>query len=508
MKNVLFITADQWRGECLSRLGHKVQTPNLDMLASEGVLYSNHFANAAPCGPSRACIHTGMYLQNHRSGTNGTPLDARHTNWALELRKYGHNPVLFGYTDTANDPRAFDPDDGILKSYEGPLPGIDPIINMGTFPDAWADWLADRGYEIPEPNWKLYTQKKNVPEYEQGGDSAAPLQIPANEHDTWFMVDKTMEYIEQIKQAKDSWCVHLSLLRPHPPWVAPEPYNSLYPPVDLGDFNRQPDIKTEGMQHPFLAHCLSQPRVGAPRDTKKLARLKSSYFGLMTEVDHNLGRLFEYLKSSNQWENTLIIFTSDHGEQIGDHWLIGKMGYFDASYHIPLIIYDPDSRSDSSRGNSLDGFTENIDIMPTILDWQGVQPPVQCDGRSLLPSLRSGEFSADWRTEAHWEFDFRDVVEGESVEIELGLTQHQCSLNVIRDQRFKYVHFTALPPLFFDLEKDPGEMVNQVNNPDYAPLVLEYAQKMLSWRMNHDEQTLTHLALTEDGVVSRPASRY
>ena len=90
----------------------------------------------------------------------------------------------------------------------------------------------------------------------------------------------------------------------------------------------------------------------------------------------------------------------------------------------------------------------------------------------------------------------------------LGLTQHQCTLNVVRDDNYKYVHFTDMPPLFFDLKKDPGEMNNQADNPEYLPLVLEYAQKMLSWRMNHDEQLLTHLAITDDGVVSRPAPRY
>jgi arylsulfatase A-like enzyme len=89
MKNVLFITADQWRGNCLSTLGHRVQTPHLDALAASGTLFKRHFANAVPCGPSRASLHTGMYLQNHRSGTNGTPLDARFTNWALETRHHG-----------------------------------------------------------------------------------------------------------------------------------------------------------------------------------------------------------------------------------------------------------------------------------------------------------------------------------------------------------------------------------------------------------------------------------
>ena len=87
--NVLFITADQWRGECLSALGHQVKTPNLDQLASDGVIFKNHYAQAVPCGPSRASMYTGMYLHNHRSLVNGTPLDARHTNVALEARKAG-----------------------------------------------------------------------------------------------------------------------------------------------------------------------------------------------------------------------------------------------------------------------------------------------------------------------------------------------------------------------------------------------------------------------------------
>ncbi|XOV88190.1 MAG: alkaline phosphatase family protein [Pseudomonadota bacterium] len=503
-RNILFITADQWRGECLSSLGHRVSTPNLDQLASEGVLFRRHYANAVPCGPSRASLHTGMYLQNHRSGTNGTPLDARHTNWALEMRQHGHDPVLFGYTDTANDPREFSADDPILKSYEGPLPGIRPIVQMGTFPDAWANWLAEKGYEVPEPNFRFYTNKKDsFHEYEDGGPVPAPLTMPAEHHDTWFMVDQVMDH---IAASKESFCVHLSLLRPHPPWIAPEPYNTLYPPETLNDFVRAEHLDAEGLQHPYLAWTLGRPRNGAPEDLKKLTRMKASYFGLMSEVDANLGRLFDYLKLNGLWDDTLIVFTSDHGEQMGDHWLLGKMGYFDQSYHIPLIIRDPKAKP--TRGVQLDEFTENIDIMPTLLDWMGIEMPVQCDGKSLLPAVRTGQFPAGWRTEAHWEYDFRSVPNGAPMEEALGLTQHQCTLNVIRGKTAKYVHFTNLPPLFFDLEQDPAELVNRANDPAYLPAVLHYAQKMISWRMNHDEQTLTHLALTDDGVVARPAARY
>ena len=501
-KNILFITADQWRAECLSTLGHQVQTPNLDALAAEGVLFENHYAQAVPCAPSRASIHTGMYLQNHRACTNGTPLDARHTNWALEIRKLGYDPVLFGYTDTANDPRQFAADDPILKSFENPLPGINPVCMLDTFAKPWADWLETKGYEIPDNTFLLYTGKTGT-EYELGGDTPAPLNIPKEHHDTWFMVDQVTAYLDDhLSKRQDSpFCVHLSLLRPHPPWIAPAPYNEMYPPEDLMDYNRADSREIEAEQHPWLAYALSQKHYSAPGDQKKLARLKASYFGLMSEVDDNLGRLFDYLKANNLWDNTLIIFTSDHGEQIGDHHLLGKLGYFDASYHIPLIIRDPEAID--TQGKKLEGFTENIDIMPTMLEWLGAPVPVQCDGLSLISTLASGDFPQHWRDAAHWEYDFRSVANGESMEQELGLTLNQCSLNVIRDHDYKYVHFTNLPPLFFDLTNDPNELVNQANNPDYTHKMLQFAQKMISWRMNHDEKTLTHLALAEDGVISR-----
>jgi arylsulfatase A-like enzyme len=504
--NILLITADQWRGECLSALGHPtVRTPHLDALAADGMLFARHYAQAAPCGPSRASLHTGMYLMNHRSGTNGTPLDARHTNWALELRRLGYDPVLFGYTDTSQDPRELDRDDPLLRTYEGPLPGIRPLLMMGLMPEQWAEWLRPKGYEIPDFTYALYTQKRDQPEFEDGGTEPAPLRIPAEHHDTAFMVGELIDYLRDCGDAP--WCAHLSLLRPHPPWVAPEPYNRLYPPDELPGFVRADSVEEEALQHPWLAFELSRQGSRAPDDERRLRRLKASYYGLMSEVDDQLGRLLVFLRESGQYERTLILFTSDHGEQIGDHWLLGKLGYFDASYHIPLIVRDPRAAADATRGSVVETFTENVDLMPTILEWLGLEIPVQCDGASLLPFLESGDVPKGWREAAHWEFDFRDPVDHE-VEDALGLTIHQCTLNVIRDARYKYVHFTALPPLFFDLENDPGELVNRADDPAYRERVLEYAQKMLSWRMNHDEQTLTHLMLTEDGVVARRSPRY
>lgn len=502
--NILFITADQWRGECLSALGHPVvKTPQLDALAREGVLFRRHYANAVPCGPSRASLHTGMYLQNHRSGTNGTPLDARHTNWAKEAGGNGYDPVLFGYTDTSQDPREEDPDSPWLQTYEGPLPGIRPVCMMGTWPTPWTDWLAEHGYKVPDDIRAAYGERLPGPDYEDGAPVPRPLIYPKEVDDTNFLTNRVIDYIDASDRP---FIAHLSLLRPHPPFVAPEPFNAMYDPAGVPGFARKPTIEEEGEQHPWLAHQLGRRLYHAPQDEKKLRRLKAVYYGLMSEVDEALGRLFTFLKESGRWDNTLIIFTSDHGEQMGDHWLLGKGGYFDASYHIPLIIRDPRKEADATRGSVVEHFTENVDIMPTMLDLIGTEIPVQCDGASLRPFLE-GRVPETWRSEAHWEFDFRDPAD-DTAEKRLGLTLHQCTMNIIRDEKYKYVHFTKLPPLFFDLEKDPDEFVNRANDPAYLPLVLEYAQKLLSWRMNHDEQTLTHIALTDNGPVERKAARF
>ena len=503
--NVLFITADQWRAECLSTLGHPVvRTPHLDALAREGVLFRNHFANAVPCGPSRASLHTGMYLQNHRSGTNGTPLDARHTNWAKEVGRAGYDPVLFGYTDTSTDPRGVDADDPWLRTYEGPLPGIRPIVMMGEKPKPWTDWLAAKGYAVPEDIRYAYGQRAPGPDYEDGAAVPRPLAYPMEVDDTSFLADRCIEY---IRDAKGPFVAHLSILRPHPPFIAPEPYNAMYDPTSVPGFARRDTADKEAAQHPWLAHQLSRRLFRAPANEKKLRRLKAVYYGLMSEVDAALGRVFAMLKETGRWDNTFIIFTSDHGELMGDHWLLGKCGYFDASYRIPLIVRDPRRAANDARGSLIESFTENVDIMPTILEALGLDIPVQCDGLSLNSFLEGHGAPVRWRSEAHWEYDFRDPAD-DAAEKCLDLTLHQCTMNIVRGRRYKYVHFTRLPSLFFDLERDPDEFVDRARDPEYLSLVLEYAQKLLSWRMNHDEQTLTHIALTGDGPVERRAARY
>ena len=150
--NILFITADQWRAECLSTLDHAVvRTPNIDALAEQGVLFENHYAQATPCSPSRTSLHTGLYLHNHRVCQNGTPLDDRHTNWALEVRRADYVPFLFGYTDTAADPRGMEADDPRLKHFSEPLRGLETdTVYHREVPLNWIAHLEKRAMPYPQ----------------------------------------------------------------------------------------------------------------------------------------------------------------------------------------------------------------------------------------------------------------------------------------------------------------------------------------------------------------------
>ncbi len=487
-RNLILITADQWRGDCLSSMNHAVlKTPNLDSLATESVHFKKHYTNVVPCGPSRASLHTGLYLHNHRSGTNGTPLDSRFTNWAKELRDGGYDPVLFGYTHTSMDPRGVTEDHPGLRNDEGILPGIRPIVDMGTMCPDWRDFLADKGYDLPEIHGATYALRgenstdKNIP---------TPLLVDKTHTDTWFLTDSVIDHInehnEQLENKDQGWCVHLSLRAPHPPWVAAAPYHTRYPLDQLPLPVRHESSEEEGSIHPWLAEHIVTGRNKSHEDLLKHRRLQAGYYGLMSEVDDNIGRLVQFLKKAGEWKNTVFVFTSDHGEQMGDHWLYGKAGFFDQSFHIPLIIHTPDVKP-----GTCEKFTEHVDIFPTLMDQMGQSTPRQCDGHSLNEMLLDGELNG-WRTSAHFEYDFRHSQSVNTLSVEM----ESACLNVIRDDKYKYVHFAELPCLLFDLENDPEELTNIAS---LCPeIVAEYAGKLLSWRMQTTDKTLSHIQISRD----------
>lgn len=500
--NVLYITVDQWRGDCLGVAGHPVvRTPNLDALAARGVRFANHWSVTAPCGPARASLHTGLYSMNHRSVNNGTPLDLRFDNVAKIARGLGYDPTLFGYTDTSVDPRTVsDPADPRLFDYEGVLPGFTPGTVLTWHNMApWLEWLAGHGHHLPGTWEELFEPIPGYPGADDHGSTWAPSIFPAEHTETAFMTERFLEWNEQ--RPDGPWFAHLSYIRPHPPYRAPEGYHDLYDPDDGPEFKRLPDRAAELAMHPI--HAAGAHITEAPVDEREMRQLRATYWGNMTEVDDQLGRLFAALAERGDLDDTLIVLTADHGEMLGDHWLVEKLGWWDESYHVPLIVVDPRPEADATRGTAVEQFTESVDVMPTICSWMGADVPLQVDGRELQPFLHDDTVPDDWRTEAHWQWDFRDPVDHVAEEV-FGLTMEQCTLDVLRGDGYKFVQLGNGDRMYFDLVDDPHQVVNRADDPAVLPAIADAQSKLLTWRMRHDDRTLTgHKVTAEHGLVVR-----
>jgi arylsulfatase A-like enzyme len=473
--NVLLITLDQFRADCMSAAGHPlVRTPNLDELAANGVRFARHYSQAAPCAPGRASLYTGMYQMNHRVVANGTPLDRRFDNVALAARRAGYTPVMFGYTDQAIDPRDADgPDDPRLSDYEGVLPGFDCLLDLTEAQTPWVEWLAELGYDTSEGAIPLLASEHARPEEHSVGA---------------FLTDRAIDW---LGRQREPWFAHLSYLRPHPPYSAPGEWSQAYDPTDVGE-PIAPDVAIS----PFHQMVLMIPQATAPTDPHDVAHMRAQYFGMIGHVDHQLGRVWRALRELDAWDDTIILVTADHGEMLGDHGLKQKVGYWEESYAIPCVVRDP--RHPDAHGTVIERFTENVDVMPTLCEAIGVPVPSQCDGYPLTPFL-TGERPPWWRSEVHWEYDWRDqVLKFVPSEWPWQRTLERQNLTTLRTETHAYVQFGNGEWLCFDLAADPTWRTT-VTDP---AVVLPLAQAMLTWRAQHTDRLLADM-LCEDGGIGR-----
>lgn len=476
--NVLLITLDQFRGDCLSCAGHPVvRTPNLDALAAGGVRFSRHYSQSSPCAPGRASLYTGTYQMNHRVVANGTPLDSRFDNVALAARRAGFSPVLFGYTDQSIDPRvSIGPDDPRLSSYEGVLPGFDCLLDLSGSHAPWLDWLAARGVAVEGALHALST------EHERSADLSV----------SHFMTDRLIEW---IGAQEDGWFAHASYIRPHPPYSAAGEWSVAYAEDAVGD-----PITPVADPERFHALMLQLDGTKAPADEAGMRRMRAQYFGMVSEVDHQLGRLWDAMRASGRWDDTVVIVTADHAELLGDHGLREKVGYWETSQHIPCIVRDP--RRPAAHGTVVDVLTENVDIMPTLCDVMGIDVPLQCDGLPLTPFLDGAE-PPWWRTAAHWEYDWRFALIQLGAEFAWPWTRslEKQNLCVHRTDDIAYVQFGDGRHLCFDLAADPTWRTPCTDQ----SRVLRAAQELLTWRMQMTDRQHTGFLVENGGTGRWPA---
>ena len=485
--NVLLIVIDQFRADLLDgALAEIAKLQNLSSLMDESCVFRRHFSVVSPCGPSRVSLFTAQYAMNHRAVRNGTPLRHDTPNLARGMRDAGYDPLLFGYTDVAQDPRHLDPDDPRLTSYEELLDGFTEVVRQRqeTDDEAWRNHLRRKGYDVPEGN-ALY-----VPD---GDGIDAPARYRAEDSDTAFLTDR---FLEHMSGAAQGWCATLTYIRPHPPFVAPAPFNSLYDPSRI-----PPPQKTEDNSlHPFVAALrAARPASGTVEgfpdlddEPETVNRLRAIYLGLAAEVDHHVGRVIDWLKSSGQWDDTILVVTSDHGEMLGDFGLWGKGTFHAAAFHVPLLVRVP-----GQSPRRIEQMTESIDVAPTLLDYIGVAIPDAMNGTSLRSLIETGQGG---KAVTFSEHDFGDPVKGSSLQVALGLSARESSFAVLRTDTHSLVHFAgALPQIVFDMTST-GEARDVSALPSGEAICLDLSRKMLCHRMVNPESTFANTMVVDGGV--------
>ena len=512
--NVLFIMCDQLRYDYLSCYGHpRLHTPNIDSLARRGVIFDRAYVNSPVCGPSRMSYYTGRYVHSHGASWNFVPLKAGEMTIGDHLRPLGVRSVLVGKThmraDLAGmarlgiDPASqigvrisecgFDPferDDGI-HPYSGhdPSPRYNDYLREHGFGganpwEAWANSTLDADGTIRSGWFLKYSNR--------------PARVPDEHSETPYITRRAIDFIRGA--GPQPWCLHLSYIKPHWPYLAPDPYASMYGPNDALPVVRS-EREREGA-HPIFAAMMNH-RVSSTfaRDEVRAA-VMPGYMGLIKQIDDQMGVLFRFLEDQDLMRSTMIIFCADHGDYLGDHWMGEKDLFHEPVIRTPLIIVDPDPRADVTRGTRSNALVEAIDIAPTLLDFYGGAPaPHVLDGRSLRAHL-FGQPPADWRSHVICEYDYAF----QDSRVALGTAPIDCWMRMVFDGRWKYVLTEGFRPMLFDLERDPHEFDDLGTRPEFAAERARLHELLFQWaRRPRQRVTVADAAIATVEVQPRIA---
>jgi arylsulfatase len=455
--NVLLLYTDQQRWDTIGAGGNPhITTPNLDRLAREGALMANAFCNNPVCMPSRQSMLSGQYPSTLGCTTNG--IEMREDVWTLPriLQSYGYTTANVGKLHFKNHAH---------RDHREPHPryGFDTLIlsdEPGCYDDAYIKWVAEK-----EPSQVAACRVATPPAWE-GVPVAGP---PRNTHEpylfegpehlthTSFVAEETIEVLRR-RNATQPFFVIAGFYAPHTPLNPPARFVDMVDmdALPLPVFDRTPE---------------SVPWHGLELTADHWRMIKAYYYALIMHVDDQVGRILRYLDESGLAGDTLVIFTADHGEHLGDHGLIqkGPPG-LESCAHVPLLFRLPAGASgDGRRGARFDELIEAVDLAPTILDYCGVQAPPAFQGRSFRPLLDGDATGGGYvpRTSAY--IEFKDPFTS--------------SWKTVRTHAFKYSIYTrarnadpslaataAAPTgeLLFDLRSDPDETRNVAADPAYA----------------------------------------
>lgn len=438
-KNIILIMTDQLRGDCLGCMGHpNVKTPYIDSLAARGTLFDRAYSACPTCIPARAALHTGMSQENHKrvGYQDGVPWNYPVT-LAGELAKAGYYTQCVGkmHVHPLRNLLGFHNvrlHDGYLHYYRN---SYTPYYENQKIADDYMHWLksvcgidADITDAGPECNSWV----------------ARPWPYEEMTHPTNWVTSQSIDFLRSRDRSKPFFLM-ASYLRPHPPLDAPKVYFDLYNSMDLtlpalGDWEDDEELKRLGRI--FDSYT-------GPEDLELLRQMQVGYYACITHLDHQIGRLIQALIDDGCYEDSVILFTSDHGEELGDHHLFRKSMPYEGSCHIPMLISVPEPYGNNCKGQVSHSVVELRDIVPTLLEIAGAPVPKCVDGRSLWPLVMEPQMRIrEWLHGEHTYFDK--------------------SNHWIVTESDKYIWFSQTGrEQYFDLTIDPKECHDRIHDRDY-----------------------------------------
>lgn len=492
-KNVLWIMADQLRWDYLGCYGAThIDTPNIDWLASKGMRFDRAYVQSPICGPSRMSFYTGRYVRSHGSTWNGFPLRVGEPTLGEHLRDVDAKCCLVGKTHMIPDlegmKRLGIAPETIIGARVAQC-GFDEYVRddgtnhtdySGRRGEDYDAYLRQHGMDGDNP-WEEWANTAIGPNGEMRSGwvmENAPLaaRVPKEHSETAWLTTRGIEFIEQ--QDDQPWLCHLSYIKPHWPYLAPAPYNDMYsaddlPAVNRGSAERQTD-------HPLMQAWMDM-RVNKTFSRDDVRDIVAPvYMGLIKELDDQMGRLFQYLRDSGRMDDTMIVFCSDHGDNMGDHWMGEKDLFFDCSARIPLIVYDPRAQADATRGSATDALVEGIDLAPTFLDFMGAGDKSEIiEGKSLAPLIHGTGTSLRDFAVSEYDYSTREARRP------IGVDQNDARMVMIFDGRWKFIHVEHMRPLLFDLKTDPDELIDLATDPKYNDQIARMKDYHFEWARRH-----------------------
>jgi choline-sulfatase len=437
--NVLLLLSDEHSFRCLSRRsaangGEPVSTPALDRLADGGTVFENAYCPSPVCGPSRLCLLTGREARAAGAWDNGSVLPPGRTTVADSLSEAGYESILVG------------------KMHLG---GSRQFAGFDRRP--YGDLTGHAGHQ-PDPLPTGHGRPVDDPHDDNRMEEPGVTEIPESHLQDAVVARET---VAAVRESEGPWFCCASFSRPHDPWTAPERYVERYwDPETRSPTDRltDPPVGHEGddADHPLVeTHRAVQRENGQEVGTIphwKLQRARAGYFACVDFLDDVVGDLLARLERSGDLEETIVVYTSDHGELAGEHGLWFKRSYHEASARVPLVIRTPAQRSDGREGHTIGTPVSLLDLYPTLGAMTGASVPGDLDGEDLSRAVRSG-VEPDRKPVA---CDRLDDSFGEDVRFRM-----------VRDGRYKYVAFPeGTPDLFFDVETDPLELDDLLETDD------------------------------------------